>query len=157
MILGHRRVIEPDPFDVWVRFQIRLDGLELLAVDIGPERIFPPMAHEEDVIDDTLASKRVDKRDFELSQVPIVAQRLHARQSGLALAHNFCRKEIEERSIAVPLLYMVWHHLWCSISRGSKGIQHDWNSLQLLRLLDAARVPNRLLDDAAPDGVAFLW
>ena len=124
---------------------------------IGRRPVLPPVADEEDVIDDTLTAKRVDKRDFELFQVPNVAQGLHGRQrSGLALAHNFCRKEIEERSIAVPLPYMVWHHLWCSISRGSKRIQHDWNSLQLLRLLDAARVPNRLLDDAAPDGVAFL-
>ena len=67
--LGHRRVIKPDPFDVWVRFQIRLDGLELLAVDIRLARLFPAMAHEEDFLDDALALERFGKTDFFLFKV----------------------------------------------------------------------------------------
>ncbi|KOO30296.1 hypothetical protein Ctob_007288 [Chrysochromulina tobinii] len=57
--LGHRRVIKPDPLDIfWVRFQIRLDGLELLAVNIRLGRHFPPMAHKEDVRHDATTTKR---------------------------------------------------------------------------------------------------
>ena len=51
--LRHARVVEPDVLDLGVGLQVRLDRRQLRAGLVGRRGVFPPVADEEDVLENS--------------------------------------------------------------------------------------------------------